>query len=44
LTDAGLRTALIKIGRRRTEDFSWEKAAEETMDLYRKVMNSRCKG
>jgi len=42
LTDAGLRTALIKIGRRRTEDFSWGKAAEETMDLYRKVMNSRC--
>jgi glycosyltransferase involved in cell wall biosynthesis len=41
LTDAGMRTAMIKKGRRRAEDFSWGKAAAETMDLYREVMNSR---
>jgi glycosyltransferase involved in cell wall biosynthesis len=44
LTDAGLQATLIKKGRQRAEDFSWGKAAEETMDLYREVMNSRCLG
>jgi glycosyltransferase involved in cell wall biosynthesis len=39
LTNAGMRTTMIKKGRRRAEDFSWEKAARETMDLYREVMN-----
>lgn len=39
LEDNKLRSELIAKGRKRAEDFSWQKTAGETLELYRKVLN-----
>ena len=39
LTDEGLRANMIKKGLERTEMFSWEKCARETLEVYKKVYN-----
>lgn len=37
LTDAGLAEDLVKRGRRRAADFTWERAASETVAIYRQT-------
>ncbi len=37
LTDENLRENLIKKGLQKAKDFSWDKAAKETLTVYRKV-------
>jgi glycosyltransferase involved in cell wall biosynthesis len=39
LTEEELRSDLIQKGLKRASIFSWQKAAEKTMDVYRKVVN-----
>ena len=39
LDSDSLRKTLIQKGRKRLNSFSWEKAATETADVYRKVLN-----
>lgn len=39
--DPGLRTGLAKAGKEQAAAFSWEKAARETLGIYRKVYNSK---
>jgi len=36
--DEGRRAALVAAGRRRLEDFSWERAARETLAVYRELV------
>ena len=43
LRDADLRVMLRKSGLKRAQDFSWERAAQETVAVYRQVMNERCR-
>ena len=38
LLDAGLRALLTRNGKENVGKFSWDKAARETMDIYRKVV------
>ncbi len=38
LLDPELRNALVEKGRQNAHRFSWDKAARETMDIYRKVV------
>lgn len=40
LSDAKLRQDLIKKGLKRVSEFSWVKAAEQTAQVYRKLINS----
>ena len=40
MTDEEHRSSLAKLGRRRSEDFSWQAAAERTLDLYRQVLGA----
>jgi glycosyltransferase involved in cell wall biosynthesis len=37
LTDEDLRTSLIEKGLKRAKKFSWERAAQETLDVYHRV-------
>ncbi|MBI4708381.1 MAG: glycosyltransferase family 4 protein [Candidatus Omnitrophica bacterium] len=39
LVDEKLRQGLIKKGRQRLEKFSWQKTAQETLGIYREVVN-----
>lgn len=39
LMDKGLRQDLIEKGFKRVGDFSWEKTAEQTLDVYREVLS-----
>ena len=36
--NAGLRNSLIARGRERIKIFSWKKCAEETVEIYKKVL------
>jgi glycosyltransferase involved in cell wall biosynthesis len=38
LSDSKLRESLIEKGFKRVKDFSWEKCASETLEVYRKVL------
>jgi glycosyltransferase involved in cell wall biosynthesis len=38
LTDEDLRANLIAKGLKRAQVFSWERAAQETLDVYRRVV------
>ena len=39
LSDSQLRESLIEKGFKRVKDFSWEKCARETVEVYREVLN-----
>jgi glycosyltransferase involved in cell wall biosynthesis len=39
LDDSAFRKSLIARGRERVKDFSWEKCANETLAVYRKILN-----
>ena len=39
--DLGLRAKLIREGKNRVEDFSWQKTAQKTAEVYKKVVSSR---
>jgi glycosyltransferase involved in cell wall biosynthesis len=36
--NSGLRDELVKRGRKQARKFSWRKCAEETVQIYRKIM------
>ena len=38
LGDTGLREELIRRGRRRAAEFTWERAARETLAVYRELL------
>lgn len=40
LSDADHRESLKKLGRRRAQDFHWRKAAEKTLEIYRRVIGA----
>lgn len=40
LSDEGLRAQLVAAGLSRVEDYSWDRVAEKTYDLYKQVMRS----
>jgi glycosyltransferase involved in cell wall biosynthesis len=40
LTDPGLRARLVEAGRRRAADFTWDRCAEETMQVYRQALTA----
>jgi glycosyltransferase involved in cell wall biosynthesis len=40
LTDAQLREELVERGFERVKEFSWQKAAREVLDIYRKVLDT----
>lgn len=40
LEDTDLRNSLIEKGRKRLESFSWSRAATQTIDVYRQVLNA----
>jgi alpha-1,3-rhamnosyl/mannosyltransferase len=40
LDDSSLRNRLIEKGRSRAADFTWEKAARQTLDVYRKAVGA----
>nr|MQY70131.1 glycosyltransferase [Bacillota bacterium] len=44
LTDETLRAALIKKGFNRASQFSWEKTARETLEVYKKVCERASSG
>ena len=44
LTDETLRAALIKKGFNRASQFSWEKTASETLEVYKKVCERASSG
>jgi glycosyltransferase involved in cell wall biosynthesis len=44
LTDNDLRTDMIAKGKKRVKCFSWERAARETLDVYKKVAERRSTG
>jgi alpha-1,3-rhamnosyl/mannosyltransferase len=37
LTDDTLRARLVKGGRQRASEYSWQRAAEQLLDVYRRV-------
>jgi glycosyltransferase involved in cell wall biosynthesis len=37
-TDEKLRSDFIELGKKRALDFSWEKAAEKTLEVYRAAL------
>jgi glycosyltransferase involved in cell wall biosynthesis len=39
LTDAELRARLSAAGRERAASYTWERCAEETLDVYRRALN-----
>ena len=39
LTDENLRKEMIKKGLDQAEKFSWRKSVEETIQLYKKILN-----
>ena len=41
LTDDALRADMIAKGLKRSESFSWRRAAEETLEVYRRIAGSR---
>jgi glycosyltransferase involved in cell wall biosynthesis len=41
LNDTSKRLHLIRAGKTRIKDFSWKKAADETIDIYKKVLNGK---
>jgi len=41
LSSQTLRSTLIEKGSQRLKDFSWRKAAKETIDVYKKVINEK---
>jgi len=41
LTDEGLRRDLIKRGKERVKNFSWERTARETLQLYEDIFNEK---
>lgn len=41
LNDSLLRQEIISKGQKRLNDFSWEKSAQQTVDVYRKVLNEK---
>lgn len=41
LEDKDVRESLISKGHDRLSDFSWKKSAEQTLDVYRRVLNKR---
>ena len=44
LTDKTLRAALIKKGFKRASQFSWEKTARETLEVYKRVCEHASSG
>jgi glycosyltransferase involved in cell wall biosynthesis len=44
LQDSSLRETLVQKGFRRLQDFSWEKTAEQTRDVYLRVAHARQNG
>ena len=44
LTDNDLRADMIAKGQKRVQCFSWERAARETLDVYKKVADGRSNG
>jgi glycosyltransferase involved in cell wall biosynthesis len=41
LTDSALRQELVAKGLRRARSFSWAKCADDTVEIYRKIIDSR---
>ncbi len=41
LENKGARDTLVMNGRKRLSDFSWKKSAEQTSEIYRKILNER---
>jgi len=44
VTDEEHRQSLAKLGRRRSQDFRWRKAAERTLEIYREVLEGASAG
>jgi len=40
-TDNDIKNQFIKLGKEKVKDFSWEKTAQETISIYRKVLNTK---
>lgn len=41
LTDARLRSEMIIAGRKKAEEYSWQRMAEQTLDVYKQVLNNK---
>jgi glycosyltransferase involved in cell wall biosynthesis len=41
LSDQGFYQSLVKAGRARAAEFSWEKTAKETLEVYREIVKSK---
>ncbi len=40
-TDPGRRSELVELGKRRARDFSWDRAAEQTLQIYAEALGTR---